>query len=67
MNSVPEAISITLRSRKPLAPSFHRHIAKSKLMNRTCQIGEQVIIYEIIKTEPKGPVLVTNVTHFEFE
>jgi len=67
MNSVQEAISITLRSRKPFAPPFHRHIAKSKLMNKTCQIGEQVVIYEIVKTEPEGPVLVTNVTHFEFE
>lgn len=67
MNAIPEAISITLNSRKSLAPSFHRYIAKSKLMNKICQTGDCIVIYDIIKTEPEGTVLVTNETNFEFE
>jgi len=67
MNMVSEAESITLRNRKPLAPPFHRHIAKSKLMDRTCQIGDSIIIYDIIATEPEGVVRVTRTTRFQFE
>ena len=67
MNIVSEAQSITLRNRKPLAPPFHRHIAKSKLMDRTCQVGDSIIIYDIIATEPEGIVRVTSSTRFQFE
>ncbi len=67
MRAVPEANSITLRNRKPLAPPFHRHIVKSKLMDKTCRAGESVIIYDIIATEPDGEVRVTRATHFQFE
>ncbi len=67
MNSISEAQSITLRNRKPLAPPFHRHIAKSKLMDRTCQVGDSIIIYDIIATEPEGIVRVTSATRFQFE
>jgi hypothetical protein len=67
MNTVSQAESITLRSRKPLAPPFHRHIAKSKLKDRTCQIGDSVVIYDIIATEPGGVVRVTSATRFQFE
>jgi hypothetical protein len=67
MNMVSDAESITLRNRKPLAPPFHRHIAKSKLMDRTCQIGDSIIIYDIIATEPEGVVRVTRTTRFQFE
>ena len=67
MNAIPEADSITLRNRKPLAPSFHRHIVKGKLMDKTCQAGESVIIYDIVATEPAGEVRVTRATRFQFE
>ena len=67
MSVIPEADSITLRSRKPFAPPFHRHIAKGKLMDKTCQAGESVIIYDIIATEPAGEVRVTRTTLFQFE
>ena len=67
MSAAAEAESITLRNRKPLAPPFHRHIAKSRLMDKTCQVGQSVIIYDIIDTEPAGEVRVTRKTHFQFE
>ena len=67
MTSVPEANSITLRNRKPLAPPFHRHIAKGKLMDKTCQVGDNVLIYDIVATEPDGEVRVTRATRIEFE
>lgn len=67
MNSVPEANSITLRNRKALAPPFHRHIARGKLMDKTCKVGDSVIIYDIVATEPDGEVRVTRATYFQFE
>ncbi len=67
MTSVPEANSITLRNRKPLAPPFHRHIAKGKLMDKICKVGDNVLIYDIVATEPDGEVRVTRATRFEFE
>jgi hypothetical protein len=67
MNTVADAHSITLRNRKPLAPAFHRHIAKGKLMDRTCRVGDRIIIYDVVATEPTGVVRVTRATRFQFE
>ena len=67
MNAVLDADSITLRSRKPFAPPFHRHIVKGKLMDQTCQVGDRVVIYDVIATEPAGIVRVTRTTHCQFE
>jgi ABC-type sulfate/molybdate transport systems ATPase subunit len=67
MSPVSEAESITLHNRKPLAPPFHRHIAKSKLIDRTCQVGDNILIYDIVATEPEGVVRVTRATRFQFE
>ncbi|MHC4166982.1 MAG: hypothetical protein ACYSWQ_08495 [Planctomycetota bacterium] len=67
MSVVPEAESITLRNRKPLAPPFHRHIAKGKLMDKTCRAGDSIIIYDIVATEPDGEVRITRATRFQFE
>ena len=67
MNAVIDAYSITLRNCKPLAPPFHRHIVKGKLMNQTCRVGDRVVIYDVIATEPAGTVRVTRATHFQFE
>jgi len=67
MIPIPEASSITLRSRKPLAPPFHRHIARGKLMDKICKVGDNVIIYDIVATEPDGEVRVTRATCFQFE
>lgn len=67
MTDIPAAESVTLRNRKPLAPPFHRHIAKSKLMNRTCQVGDTVLIYDIVATRPEGVVHIQPATQFLFE
>jgi hypothetical protein len=67
MSDVHDAESVTLRNRKPLAPPFHKHIAKSKLMNQTCRVGDTVLIYEITATEPLGDVQVNQATQFLFE
>lgn len=67
MSDLPEAIAVTLRSRRPLAPPFHRHIAKGKLVGRTCRVGDRIVIYDIVATEPSGQVRVTGATHLQFE
>lgn len=67
MSDARNANSVTLRNRKPLTPPFHRHIARSKLMNKTCQVGDQIIMYDVVATEPNGEVRVTAATQFEFE
>lgn len=67
MNASVHAELIVLRNRKPLAPRFHQHIAKSKLMEQDCRVGDRVVIYEIVATRPDGPVRATGATRFEFE
>jgi hypothetical protein len=67
MSDLPAAQSVTLRNRKPLAPPFHRHIAKSKMMNTDYEVGDRVIIYDIVATEPSGRVRVEQTTQFIFE
>ena len=58
MSDIPQAQSVVLRNRRPLAPAFHRHIAKSRLMDQTCRAGDKILIYEIVSTEPPGTVRV---------
>ncbi len=36
-------------------------------MDKTCQTGDRVIIYDIVATEPDGEVRVTRATRFQFE
>jgi len=67
MSTVADARSITLRNRKPFAPAFHRHIAKGKLIEHTCQVGDRIVIYDVVATEPAGVVRVTRETRFQFE
>jgi hypothetical protein len=63
----PLAREVVLRLTKPLAPPFHRHIAKSKLMGKTCRAGDRVVVYEVTSTEPPGEVLVDGQTLLRFE
>lgn len=67
MSDIPQARSITLRNIKPLAPPFHRHIAKGKLLGHMCQVGDRVVIYDVVATEPEGIVQVTSSTSLQFE
>ncbi|MBW8038554.1 MAG: hypothetical protein FVQ85_00980 [Planctomycetes bacterium] len=67
MNTVSQARLVVLRNCKLLAPPFHRHIVKAKLMERNCQVGDRIVIYEVVATEPEGIVQVTSATRFEFK
>jgi hypothetical protein len=67
MGEIPKAESITLRKIKPLAPAFHRHIAKSKLLGKACSAGDTILVYTIVATVPEGTVTVTEETVFQFE
>jgi hypothetical protein len=67
MTEVARAREICLRSTKPLAPPFHRHIAKEKLKGKICRVGDRIVIYVIVKTDPEGDVEITEETIFRFE
>ena len=61
------AREITLKKLKPLAPPFHEHIARGKLRGQLVRVGDKVVVYEIVSTEPTGPVIVTEQTKLRFE
>lgn len=67
MSEIPEAQTIVLKKRSPLAPPFHRHIAKSKLRGTMCKAGDRIVVYDIVSTEPSGIVQVTEETVLDFE
>lgn len=68
MSSDPEeAEAVVLRKRTRLAPGFHRHIARSRLLGTTVQKGDQVLVYDVVETVPDGcPVRVTERTRLDF-
>jgi hypothetical protein len=61
------AQEVVLRKLKPLAPPFHQHIARSRLVGQTVRPGDRVVIYEVTATVPPGPVLVVQETLIRFE
>ncbi len=63
----PLAREVTLRKLRSLAPPFHRHIARSRLVGTICQVGQRVVVYEIVRTDPPGPVEVTAETLLHFD
>ncbi|HPD17428.1 MAG TPA: hypothetical protein PLE19_21020 [Planctomycetota bacterium] len=67
MSEPPEAQEVVLRKLRPLAPPFHRHIARSKLLGQTCRVGDRVVVYEVVATVPGGDVRVTPETILRFE
>jgi hypothetical protein len=67
LSELPIAQEIRLSKIKPLAPPFHRHIARSKLLGKKCMVGDCIIVYKITATVPEGQVLVTDKTIFHFE
>ena len=67
MNDIPNALEITLRKFKLMAPPFHQHIVKNKLMGKPCRIGDRIVVYEVVDTNPSGMVIVTEKTHLHFE
>ncbi len=67
MNEVPEAKEVTLRKLRPMAPPFHRHIVKSKLLGKPTKVGDRVVVYEVVDTLPNGLVMITEKTIIHFE
>ncbi|EKD81114.1 MAG: hypothetical protein ACD_39C01970G0002 [uncultured bacterium] len=67
MAEIPEALVVVLRKFRSLAPPFHCHIARSRLLNTVCKVGERVVVYEVTATDPEGMVLVTDRTQLQFE
>jgi hypothetical protein len=67
LSELPNAKEIRLSKTKPLAPPFHQHIARSKLLGTKCMVGDRIIVYKITATVPEGQVLVTDETIFHFD
>lgn len=67
MNELPPAREIKLRKTKPLAPPFHRHIARGKLVGHIWRKGDRVVVYEIVETVPDGQVIATEETILHFD
>jgi hypothetical protein len=67
MTEFPKAARVWLKKTNPMAPPFHRHIARSRLMGRICAEGDRVVVFEVVRTDPEGRVEVTadTVLHFE--
>lgn len=66
MNEIPEARTVVLAKVRVFAPAFHEHIAKSKMRGTVCRAGDRVVVYEVIRTEPDGPVVVSEKTIIQF-
>ena len=67
MAETPQAREVVLQKFRPLAPPFHRHIARAKLLGNPCRVGDRVVVYEVVTTVPQGDVLVTPDTVLSFE
>ena len=67
MDAPAIAREINLKKTKTLAPPFHHHMARKKLLNEKWQKGDKVIIYEIVNTIPEGEVFVTQDTIIHFD
>ena len=67
MGEIPEARAVILAKVRPLAPLFHEHIARGKLRGSVCRVGDRVVVYEVVRTEPDGPVVVGEKTLIQFK
>ena len=67
MAEIPSAQELILRKFNKMAPPFHRHIVRSRLLGNTCQVGDRFVVFEVVQTVPEGRVLVTEKTLFRFE
>jgi len=61
-----EAHEVTLKKAKRLAPAFHEHIVRARIVGSEVETGTRFMVFDIVKTEPKGRVLVTENTRLEF-
>ena len=61
-----EAELVVLKKAKALAPSFHTHIARSRIVGSSVQVGERYMVFDVVETRPSGRVRVTERTRVEF-
>ena len=61
-----EADTVTLKKAKRLAPSFHEHIVKGRIIGAEVEAGTRYMVYDVVSTEPSGRVKVTERTRLEF-
>ncbi len=66
MGEFPEAREIALKKRNALAPPFHQHIARAKLSGTVCRVGDRVVVYDVVSTDPQGGVVVSENTVVRF-
>jgi nucleotide-binding universal stress UspA family protein len=66
-SGIPEATHIRFKKIKKLAPNFHRHILQSKIVGQIVEVGEKILVYEVLDISPVSPALVTKNTILEFK
>lgn len=64
--SIPEAEIAVLRKSKLMAPNFHQHILKSKIQGKVINVGDTILVFEVLETVPPQKVRVTENTILEF-
>lgn len=58
---------VVLRKVKKLAPDFHRHILRSKILGQEVGVGDKLLVYEVVETHPEGRVKIGENTRVEFK
>ncbi len=62
----PEAEMVTLKKAKRLAPAFHEHIVRARIVGNQVQAGSRFMVFDVVRTQPEGKVTVTERTRLEF-
>ncbi|WP_320129849.1 universal stress protein [uncultured Sphaerochaeta sp.] len=62
-----QATKVIFRKVKKMAPDFHRHILESKVQGQLLSVGDKILTYIVLHTEPESPVRVGTNTIIEFE
>ncbi len=57
---------VVLRKAKKMAPAFHEHIARARIVGQEIEAGTRFMVFDIVETSPKGKVAVTPQTRLEF-
>jgi nucleotide-binding universal stress UspA family protein len=61
-----EAELVVMKKAKRMAPGFHEHIVRSKIVGASLEKGQRFLVYDIVETSPDGKVKVTPRTKLEF-
>ncbi len=61
-----EAELVVLKKAKKLAPAFHEHIVRARIVGQEVETGSRFMVFDIVETSPHGKVSVTPRTKLEF-